>query len=232
MTDRSLPVEILENAAAVSQHAAAFIAEHLRNAVAERGRATFAVSGGRTPAPTLRLLAREELAWERLDVFQVDERVLPEGHEDRNATTIRSAFSTQVALFPERFHWMPVEQPDQAVAAPDYERALWAAAGQPAVIDLVHLGLGEDGHTASIFPGAAVADQPLDVSTTDLHAGWRRMTLTMAAINRARFIVWIITGGAKRLALARLLAGDPTLVASRVRRTNVAILADSAAAGG
>ena len=225
-----LRLEILEDAAAVARRAASLIEERLRNAVIERGKATFAVSGGRTPASMLRALAREDLAWEHLDLFQVDERAAPRGHPERNAAAIRSAFATRLELHPERFHWMPVEQPDLAAGARAYEDTLRSIAGQPAVLDLVQLGLGEDGHTASIFPAAPAQDAATDVTLAAAHGGWRRMTLTMPAINRARFIVWVVTGSAKREVLGGLLAGDPGLVASRVRRTDVAIIADPDAA--
>ena len=228
----SPPLEVLESAEAVGRRGAQLIAQYLREAGAARGRATFAVSGGRTPALMLRLVARESLPWAHLELFQVDERVAPEGHTDRNATAIRAALSTQCQLYPERFHWMPVERPDLAAAVRDYELTLRTFAGTPAVLDVIHLGLGDDGHTASIFPGAAPTDDAAaDVTLTEVHLGRRRMTLTMAAINRARFIVWIVTGREKQQVLARLLAADPDLVASHVRATDVAILADFAAAG-
>jgi 6-phosphogluconolactonase len=223
-------LEVLEDAPAVARRAASLIEERLRNAVIERGTATFAVSGGRTPARMLRALAREDLAWEHLDLFQVDERAAPEGHPERNATAIRSAFATRLELHPERFHWMLIEQPDLAAGARAYEDTLRSIAGRPAVLDLVQLGIGEDGHTASIFPGAPAQDAATDVTPAAAHGGWRRMTLTMPAINRARFIVWVVTGSAKRQVLSGLLAGDPSLVASRVRRTDVAIIADADAA--
>jgi 6-phosphogluconolactonase len=211
-------LEVLEDAPAVARRAASLIEERLRNAVIERGTATFAVSGGRTPARMLRALA------------QVDERAAPEGHPERNATAIRSAFATRLELHPERFHWMLIEQPDLAAGARAYEDTLRSIAGRPAVLDLVQLGIGEDGHTASIFPGAPAQDAATDVTPAAAHGGWRRMTLTMPAINRARFIVWVVTGSAKRQVLSGLLAGDPSLVASRVRRTDVAIIADADAA--
>ena len=232
MTPGTLKVEVLETAEAVAQRSAQLLVDSLRETAQQRGRASFAVSGGRTPALMLRFVAAAALPWERLDLFQVDERVAPAGHADRNAEGVRKAFAQQCELHPERFHWMPVEQPDLAAGARTYASELAAVAGEPAMLDVIHLGLGDDGHTASIFPGAATTnDAASDVTVTGVHLGRRRMTLTMAAINRARLIVWVVTGREKQLALAKLLAGDPTLVASRVRRTGVTVLADSAAAG-
>ncbi len=232
MSDAGPALEILPTAEAVARRAARVLADEIAGAVAARGRAAFAVSGGRTPTQMLALAAREPLSWEAVDLFQVDERVAPPGHTDRNSGAIRASFVTQLERFPERYHFMPVEQPNLAAAAHDYARQLEAAAGAPAVLDVVHLGIGDDGHTASIFPGAAFGADAGDVVVTDVHRGWRRMTLTIDAINRARFVLWVVTGSDKRAALAGLLRKDPDLVASRVRTSRALVLADALAAPG
>jgi 6-phosphogluconolactonase len=223
-----LRLERLTDAEATAVRGAAFIAERLRAALAERGTATFAVSGGRTPVRTLERLAAESIPWEKVDVFQVDERVAPDGDADRNATQIRSALSEQVERYPRQFHWMPVTANDLTVGARSYEAELIRSAGTPPTFDLIHLGLGADGHTASIFPGD-VLDERHNVAVTAAHLGRRRMTLTVPLINRARSILWIVTGRDKAGALARLLQADPDLIASRIRRTSAVILADALA---
>ena len=214
---------VLADAEGAATAAARWAAEQLQAAVAARGRATLAVSGGRTPSRMLERLAVAPIAWQRLDVFQVDERVAPDGHADRNAT--RQAFALPAA----DFHAMPVTAADLPAAAADYAAELARYAGHPVHLDVVHLGLGTDGHTASIFPGVSVADDR-DVAVVGPHLGRLRMTLTLAAINRARHILWLVTGHAKRTALAAMLAGDPVCVGSRVRHDAAVVFADRNAA--
>ena len=127
---------------------------------------------------------------------------------------------------------MPVEMPDLEAAAKQYARTLTGIAGAPAVLDLVHLGLGPDGHTASLVPGDPVLDvTDSDVGLTDEYMGRRRMTLTYPVINRSRKILWLVTGSEKVPMLARLRAGDTTIPAGRVSREQALVLADRAAAG-
>jgi 6-phosphogluconolactonase len=218
-------------AEAAAVQGAALISTQLRAAVAERGTATFAVSGGRTPVPMLERLATESLPWQKISCFQVDERVAPDGDPGRNATQVRFALEEQVARYPKQFHWMPVTAADLAAGARRYEATLIGACGNPPMLDVVHLGLGDDGHTASVFPGETL-DEHHAVAVTAAHMGHRRMTLTIPLINHARSILWLVTGSQKAAALAGLLRGDPNLVASRIRRTSAAIVADAAAAKG
>jgi 6-phosphogluconolactonase len=226
MTDRTPAIEIFDGTAAVLQRGAELLAGSLRTAIADRGRATLALSGGRTPVPMFAMLAADPLPWGRIQVFQVDERVAPRGHAERNATAIEAAFTrTGVGT-----HWMPVERDDLEVAAQDYARELEAAAGTPPVLDAVQLGLGADGHTASLFPGSAALAARSAVAATEPQLGRRRFTLTLEALNRARTIVWVVCGADKSAALAALLRRDPSLVASRVRGSGATVLADRAAA--
>ena len=224
-----LRLEVFPDAERAAARSAILIAERLRAAVAERGAATFAVSGGRTPARMLERLAAEPLPWERISCFQVDERIAPDGDPDRNATRITSALRRQVERYPEQFHWMPVTAADAVIGAREYEAALLRAAGRPPIFDLIHLGLGADGHTASVFPGETL-DERHEVAVTAAHMGYRRMTLTLALINRARLILWLVTGPDKATALARLLRADSESVASRVRHVSAVIVADALAA--
>jgi 6-phosphogluconolactonase len=225
-------IEVFADAESVAGAAAARIAADAREAIASRGRFSFAVSGGHTPWIMLRALAREDVSWSSVHLFQVDERIAPAGDKDRNFTHLRESFLQYVPLRPDQIHAMPVEATDLAAAARSYARDLEAIAGSPAVLDLVHLGLGPDGHTASLVPGDSVLDDTAeDVALTGIYQGRRRMTLTYPILNRARRILWVVTGGEKVEMLRRLRDGDATIPAGRIRRDQALLLADRAAAG-
>jgi len=162
-------------------------------------------------------------------VFQVDERVAPPGHRDRNLTMLRGALLDRVPLRPAAFHPMPVERHDLALAASRYAAELQGLAGVPPVLDLVHLGLGPDGHTASLFPGDPALRAHGDVAVTGVRSGRRRMTLTRPVLDRARRIVWEVVGASKARALERLIHADPGIPAGRVRRERAIVVADEAA---
>jgi 6-phosphogluconolactonase len=177
----------------------------------------------------LRVLAGAGLDWERIDVFQIDERVVPTGDRDRNATQIESTLVRLAPVPKQRWHPIPVEEPDLAGAARRYERTLRDAAN--GVLDVVHLGLGDDGHTASLVPGdpvLGVTDRL--VAPTGAYQGHRRVTLTYPALNAARSIVWLVAGVGKGEVLRRLVAGDPTIPAGRVLQDRAVVVCDEAAA--
>ena len=225
-------IEVLADAEAVAKRAAAVIAEEARAAVAARGHFLLAVSGGKTPWVLLRALASEAVPWEHVHVVQVDERVAPEGHPDRNLTHLRETLLEHAPLRPGQVHAMPVDAPDLEAAATRYARTLREFAGEPPVLDLVLLGLGADGHTASLVPGdpvLKVADR--DVAITGVYQGRRRMTLTYPMLDRSRNILWVVTGVEKVPMLKRLQDGDDSIPAGRIRRDPARILADRAAAG-
>ena len=227
-----MKIEILASAEAAAQKAAEIIAAAAREAASARGRFIVAVSGGHTPRLMLRALADEEVPWNAVQVVQVDERVAPADHPDRNLTQLRKSLLEHAPLRPEQIHAMPVESADLVSAAKRYAQTLATIAGSPAVLDLAHLGLGPDGHTASLVPGDAVLDViEEDVAVTAEYQGRRRMTLTFPILNRARRILWLVTGSDKIDALARLSAGDASIPAGRVRRDNALALVDRAAAG-
>ena len=216
---------------AAARRAAAIIAADLRDAVTARGRFVMAVSGGRTPWRMLRALADEPLPWDQVHVFQTDERLAPADDPDRNLAHLRASLIDHAPLRPDHVHAMPVESTDLSRAAAQYTATLRELAGHPAVLDCIHLGLGPDGHTASLVPGdPALAVADADVATSGPYQGRRRMTLTFPLINRSRLILWLVTGGEKADALLRLRAGDRSIPASRVRRDNALVLADRAAA--
>jgi 6-phosphogluconolactonase len=224
-------LEVLADADAVARRAARLIAAEARAAVAARGRFTMAVSGGHTPWVMLRTLAGEALPWENVHVLQVDERVAPAGNPDRNLTHVCESLR-QAPLRPEQLHAMPVEEKDLAAGAASYTQILQEFAGVPSVLDVAHLGLGSDGHTASLVPGDPVlAISDTDVAVTGVYQGRRRMTLTYPVLNRARRVLWLVTGAEKTDMLLRLRAGDGSIPAGRVRRDQALVLADRAAAG-
>jgi 6-phosphogluconolactonase len=227
-----MQIEILADTGAVATRAAQLIASEARAAVAARGRFTFAVSGGRTPWQMLRVLASESVPWQSVHLFQVDERVAPAGDPDRNLTHIRDSLLAHITLPETNFHAMRVEATDLAAAAASYAQELGTFAGTPAVLDLVHLGLGPDGHTASLVPGDPVlAEAHLNVALTGPYQGHRRMTLTYPVLNRSRCLLFVVTGAEKVPALAKLRARDPTIPAGRVTGERALIIADAAAAG-
>src|SRR5437867_8780760 len=212
-----MKLEVFDDADSVARAAAAAIAAEARAAVAARGRFALAVSGGHTPWLMLRALAGETVPWPEVHLFQVDERVAPAGDPDRNLTHLRESLLTRVPLRPERVHAMPVEASDPEAAAQSYARTLLQIAGSPAVFDLVHLGLGPDGHTASLVPGDPVLDVTrADVAPTGIYQGRRRMTLTYPMLNRSRRILWLVTGREKAEMLARLCEGDRSIPAGRM----------------
>lgn len=214
-------MEVVE-AADPATEAADRIGQRLEALLSEQDRASIAVSGGSTPWPMLKALAALPFAWERIDIYQVDERVAPAGDPARNLAGLAPIFAgTSAALHP-----MPVEDPDLDAAAERYEAVL------PDRLDIVQLGLGDDGHTASLVPGDPVLDiADRKVAITGPYRGHRRMTLTFQAIDRAGWRVWLVSGESKREALAKLLAGDPGIPAGRVTQRETLVVADRAALG-
>jgi 6-phosphogluconolactonase len=227
-----MEIKALADADIVAQEAAKAIAKTARAAVAARGRFVMAVSGGRTPWQMLRALANEEVSWKNVHVVQVDERIAPAGDPDRNLTHLRESLLENAPLPEVQIYAMPVEEADIEAAARGYARMLQQIAGTPPVLDLAHLGLGPDGHTASLVsndPVLNVTDQ--DVALTGLYQNRRRMTLTYPMLNRSRRILWVVTGTEKAEMLVRLRAGDVSIPAGRIRREQAIVMVDQAAAG-
>ena len=213
-------LETLPDPAAVAAAGAEFVAELARDAVAADGVFRFAVSGGHTPWAMFAELTKQQVPWESVVIYQVDERVAPPDDPDRNLAHLRQALGPA----PAQVRPMPVNESDPLAAAADY------AASLPRQFDLVHLGLGPDGHTASLVPGdpvLAVTDRL--VALTRPYQGRVRMTLTYPALARARQILWLVTGSDKKEPLAQLLAGDTTIPAGRVEAAESLVMADRAA---
>jgi 6-phosphogluconolactonase len=217
-----LEIDVLPDPDAVAERGAEFVAAQAQAAVADHGRFTFAVSGGRTPWAMFSHLAGK-MPWEKVTIYQVDERVAPDGDPDRNLTHLRASLppggSADVRA-------MPVGAHDLEAAAADYERSL------PGAFDLIHLGLGPDGHTASLVPGDPVLEvTDRGVAVTGEYQGHRRMTLTYPTLNAARHVLWLVTGDDKVDALRRLRAGDHSIPGGRVAVAHALVVADAAAVG-
>ncbi len=226
-----MKIDVFADPGIAAREAAKIIAAGAREAVAARGQFVMAFSGGSTPWLMLRALADEETPWGKVHIVQVDERVAPAGDRDRNLTHLRESLLDHAPLRADHVHAMPVEEPDLIAAAAQYARTLQSIAGSPPVLDLVHLGLGPDGHTASLVPGdPALEIAGEDVAATGAYQGRRRMTLTYPILNRSRSILWLVTGAGKAGMLVRLRDGDASIPAGRLRRDTALVIADQAAA--
>jgi 6-phosphogluconolactonase len=224
-------IEVFADADTVASKAAEVIAAEARVVVAARGRFIMAVSGGHTPWQMLRALANEDVPWESVHAAQVDERIAPAGDRDRNLTHLRDSLLEHAPLPTTQIYAMPVGQPDSEAAARSYALTLQQIAGTPPVLDLAHLGLGPDGHTASLVPDDPVLNvTDRDVALTGTYMKLRRMTLTYPMLNRSRRILWLVTGAEKVAMLPRLLAADASIPAGRVQQQRSLVLADRAAA--
>ena len=226
-----MKLEVFADSESVAHAAAAFVAEEARAEIKARGRFVMAVSGGHTPWLMLRALVHQDVPWEGLHLVQVDERVAPNEDSDRNLRHLVETLRGVESLGPDQIHAMPVEAPDLELAAKQYAGTLNQLAGSPAVLDLVHLGLGSDGHTASLVPGDRILNvTDVDVAMTDVYQNRRRMTLTYPIINRARRVLWLVTGKEKAEMVGRLRSGDTSIPAGRVHNDRALMIADRAAA--
>ncbi len=227
-----MQTEILVDADAVAKRAAAIVAAEARQAVSARGRFNVAFSGGKAPWIMLRDLADEDMPWDKVQVFQVDERVAPAGDPDRNLTHLYESLLEHAPIRLDQIHAMPVELPELESAAGQYAQTVAEFCGTPAVLDLAHLGLGPDGHTASLVPGDPVLNvTDRDVALTGVYQAHRRMTLTYPMLNRSRKILWLVTGADKVDALKKLRAGDTSIPGGRIARENAMLLAEEASVG-
>jgi 6-phosphogluconolactonase len=217
-------IEVLETPEEVHQRGAELLAEAARQAVAGRGRAELAVSGGSDPWPMFSQFEDLFEDWNKAEIFQVDERVAPAGDDQRNLTHLIESLSigAQGSIRP-----MPVTAEDLEAAADSYAAAL------PERLDLAHLGIGPDGHTASLVPGdpvLEVTDKRVAVTSGE-YQGVRRMTLTYPELEQTRQLLWVVTGESKVDALKKLIAQDPSTPSGRMRPSGDSlILADRAAA--
>ncbi len=219
-----MKIDVTAGDGEAAQSAARVLAEHIMMAIASRGHACIAVSGGHTPWAMFENLSDRDLPWPKLHVFQVDERECTMQSKDRNFKKIKEILPKECHLYP-----MPVEHSDEGANL--YSRDLVHVLGKDRRLDVVHLGLGADGHTASLVPSDPVLGiTDRDVAWTKPYQGHRRMTLTYPILNRARFVFWLVTGGEKREAVARLIAGDPDIPATGITAKSREVIMDKEAA--
>jgi 6-phosphogluconolactonase len=201
--------------AELAAQAAAYVADQAAQAISERGAFHFAVSGGKSPARMFEALSERDLDWSKVSLFQVDERILPHGDPGRNSTMLEQSLLRRLHLAPRVF-LMPVEREPHERARDDYEQLLQKELGPGLVLDLVHLGLGADGHTASLLPGdrAVLAETKRLCALTRAYQGTTRLTLTAPMLRRAKKLLWLVAGADKATALNQFERGDPAIPAT------------------
>lgn len=226
-----MEIRTFQSANEVAKEAAAYIADRIRENLTKKGFFTMAISGGRTPWEMIKELAQEDLPWEKVFLFQVDERIAPDGHQDRNLTQLFNTIQgtkmmTRLNIFP-----MQVIAEDLDHACQEYADHIKKIT-ESGKLDLIHLGIGTDGHTASLIPGDDVLEvQDKNVAlTSSPYQGRNRMTLTYPLINQAEKILWIITGEEKAEMLERLLQQDPKIPAGKISQSQAIILTEESAA--
>ena len=225
-----MKTEIFPQAGDVAAAAAAYLAQQITATLATKSTFSMAISGGRTPWEMLKILAKADLPWQRVNLFQVDERVAPDGHADRNLTQLFQAIAdtlmvTQLRIFP-----MPVLAADLEEGCREYTQVIDEVT-EGKGLDLIHLGLGSDGHTASLVPGDEVMEvqDRLVACTQNTYQGRIRMTLTYPLLNSAKQLLWIVTGSEKQEMVKRLLQQDPSIPAGSIRQENALLMVDQAA---
>jgi len=226
---------------ALSHAAADELGAIARAAVSARGRCDIALSGGSTPKHLFGLLAaagRDALPWDHIELWWGDERAVPPDHADSNYGMTRAALLAPLGLDAAHVHRMAGEI-DPAEAARAYEAELVAALGAPPIFDLVLLGMGPDGHTASLFPGSPALDETQrwvvanPVTSPLVHGSATRITLSAPAINAARHVRFLVAGADKAASLAQVLEGprDPHRFPSQlIAAADLAWLVDPSAA--
>jgi 6-phosphogluconolactonase len=228
----SLKTEIFPSADQVAEKAAAYLEQLIRETLTQKKTFSMAISGGRTPWEMLKILSKASLPWQRVNLFQVDERVAPDGHADRNLTQLFQAIEGSSLVTRLRIFAMPVTAEDLDAASEDYSQLIHVIT-EGEGLDLIHLGMGSDGHTASLVPGDGVLEvNHRDVACTEhLYQGRIRMTLTYPLLNSAKRILWIVTGAEKQEMVQRLLKQDGSIPAGVVNQANALLMADQAAFG-
>jgi 6-phosphogluconolactonase len=228
-----MKTEIFPQTEQVAARAAAYLEQAIREALTHQKSFSLAISGGRTPWEMLKILSKADLPWQRINLFQVDERVAPDGHPDRNLTQLFQAIAgtpmvTQLRIFP-----MPVTAEDLDSAATEYTEVLNEVT-EGKGLDMIHLGLGSDGHTASLVPGDEVlaVQNRLVACTHNSYQGRIRMTLTYPLLNAAKQILWVVTGSEKKEMVQRMLQQDSSIPAGSIRPENALLLVDQAAMEG
>ena len=224
-------IDLIAEQQPLAERGAQLLAEAARDTIRQRGRFLLAVSGGTAPWVMFEAFSKHSVEWDKLHLFQVDERAAPDDDPDRNFKHLRESLIDRVPIPSANVHAMPVTESDLDAAAEKYATTLRQVIGANPVLDLVHLGLGPDGHTASLVPGDPVLDvTDRDVAITGVYQGRKRMTLTYPMLNRASKILWQVTGANKVEALAKLMKGDHSIPAGRIESARAVLIADLAAA--
>jgi 6-phosphogluconolactonase len=223
-------IHIEADAELLAHEAAAWLADQARRAIEARQRFSLALSGGRGPHRMFEALAKESVPWDCVHLFQVDERAAPADSRQRNLRAIRELLLDRAGIPDDRVYPMPVELDDLDAAARQYAATLEDVLGPDAVLDMVHLGLGEDGHTASLLPGDEAADSAATVIVSREYQGFRRLSLSLPLLSRARQRFWLVTGASKSEILPAAVDGDPSIPAGRVNREDTVFFVDQAAA--
>ena len=226
-------LEVLPDREALAQRAAEFVVEAAARAIGERGQFTFAISGGSTPRRMLEVLAeRDDIEWNRVYLFQVDERIAPDGEPDRNATMLSETLLSDEMLGASELggvFLMPVTDDDLEAAASAYAETMDRVTGSPIVFDLIQLGLGDDGHTASLIPGDPILElTDRAVGLSDTYRGRRRMSMTWPVLDRAKELLWVVAGESKRVALESYLDNDPSIPATLPTQARATVLVSNA----
>jgi 6-phosphogluconolactonase len=225
-----MKIHIEPDADRLALECGAWMGGQIRRGLSERDTFSLALSGGRGPHRLFESLAREKVPWDRVHLFQVDERAAPADSPERNFHAIRTMLVERVPIPEANVHPMPVDEADLEAAARDYADTLARVLGPDLVLDLVHLGLGEDGHTASLFPGDPASESGAPVIVSREHQGFRRLSLNYTVLSDARQRLWFVTGAAKSEMLVRAMDGDVGIPAGRIRREDTLFFADQAAA--
>ena len=228
-----MQLNIRPDADQATRSAGVWLQAAIARSIGQRGRCSVAISGGSTSGALLEQLGTATLPWNAVDVFQVDERIAPPQAEARNLRVLARHLAGHAGV---RIHPMPVESDDLDAAAARYQSVLRRVCGTPPVLDVVHLGLGADGHTASLIPGdAALRIVDADVALTAIYQSYRRMTLTMPVLRNAGQQLWLVTGAVKADALHELLRAGPRdsrrSPAAQAGDTNATVFIDESAAG-
>lgn len=224
-----MKLHVQSSADAAARKAAQIIADLLNKALSSRPMATVAFSGGSTPNRMFQYLAQQQIDWSRVEIFQVDERIAPAGDPARNIAALQQHLLDHIDIPEQQVFTIPVEASDLDESLESYASQLKTAAGNPPHLDIVHLGLGDDGHTASLPPGDDVLNSGRLVDICADFNGYRRITLTFPVLDQANSIVWLVAGADKALMLGRLLARDVEIPAGRVSQGRAILVSDEAA---
>ena len=215
-------IEVLPDRTAAIDRAIALIQEKIAEAIAARGQFTIALCGGSTPKPLYEALAAQNLPWDKIHIFWGDERYVAPDHPDSNEGMVRQTWLNNVPIPPTNIHPIPTGAGDPAADAQKHDDQLreffGAAAGEFPSFDFMLQGMGDDGHTASLFPHTEVLqvrDRLVAVGNKD---GQPRITFTVPLINQARCVLFFVIGASKKPALAQVLApeGDALTYPSRL----------------